>query len=610
VSATDYVPDLRDIRFVLFEQLDIVGSMSPFPRYADLDQATAEQMVDEAARIVTEVLWPSNVAGDRIGCTHDGQGNVTTPPGFKEGWDTLAEGGWIGLSQDEQYGGLELPGLLDTVVQELIMSANIGFATYPALTKAAASLLSHYGPDRFRTLVVSKMVSGEWSGTMCLTESGAGTSVGDARTMATPTGDPGEYLIQGEKIFISAGDNDLAENIGHLVLARTPGAPAGTRGLSLFLVPKFRFDDEGRCGDRNDAFVQKIEEKMGLHGSATTVLAFGTQSEGALGYLLGEEGQGMPIMFHMMNEARIGTGLMGLATAATAYGLALGYATDRVQGTALKDMRKAGAEPVAIIEHPDVRRMLLHQKAHVETMRSFIYTLAMRYDQAEHTDDPGEKERLMGVVELMTPICKAHCSDRGYDVTVMAMQVFGGYGYTGEYPVEQCARDSKIASIWEGTNGVQALDLLGRKMRMRDGTVFMSWLQDAGREVARCKEIDALAGPAEAMEKALKTVGACAMHLSSLAQSRLEAAMLQATPFQEMMGTVVLGLHALEQARIASGKLEGDVSADDRRFYRGKVLGASFYASNVLPRAVALGKTIRSDDTSCLDPDLFPSSGA
>lgn len=606
MSATAYTPDLRDIRFVLFEQLDVIGTLSGFARHGSLDQGTAEHMLEEAARISTDVLWSSNGSGDRIGCTLDSAGNVTTPPGFKACWDLLAEGGWLRLPQDEEYGGLGLPHLLDNAVQELFMSSNLGFATYPSLTRAAASLLSRYGPERFRTLVVTKMLSGKWSGTMCLTESGAGTSVGDARTMATPTATPGEYLVQGEKIFITGGDNDLAENIGHLVLARTPRAPAGTRGLSLFLVPKYLFDQDGRRGARNDAVVQKIEQKMGLHGSATTVLAFGTQSDGALGYRVGEEGQGMPIMFHMMNEARIGTGLMGLASAATAYGLARDYARERTQGTSLQRARDPDAEKVAIIEHPDVRRMLLWQKVHVETMRSFVYSLALRYDQAESTVDPEQKARLMGLVELMTPVCKAHCSDRGYEVAVMAIQCFGGYGYTGEYPVEQCARDGKIASIWEGTNGVQALDLLSRKMRLSGGAVFTGWLQEANEELARCRATNGLTGPAEAVEEALGALGACAMHLGGLAaEGKVDAAMLKATSFQEMMGTVVLGLHALWQARVASDSLRRDPSEADRRFYRGKVLGASFYASHVLPRAIALGHTIRSRDGSCLDPDLF-----
>ena len=609
MSATTYRPDLRDIRFVLFEQLDLIGTMSRYERYEDLDEEVSEQLLAEAARIAEEVVWPTNVGGDREGCRFDGEGNVFTPTGFKGVWDTIAEGGWMGLAVSEEYGGMQLPHLLDAAVHEMMSSANMAFATYPGLTRAAASLLSHYAPPELRKLVCSKMWGGEWSGTMCLTEAGAGSSVGDARTTATPTEEPGVYRIRGEKIFITAGDNDLVENTIHLVLARTPGAPAGTRGLSLFLVPKFEFDAEGRLGARNDAWVQSIEEKMGLHGSATTVLAFGVRGdEGARGLLLGEEGQGMPIMFHMMNEARIGVGVQGLSGAAAAYSLSLSYARERVQGTSIDNFKDPEAPRVPIVKHPDVRRMLLWQKVHVETMRSFIYSLAMRLDRAENTEDPARKAELMELVELMTPICKAYCSDRGFESAVTAMQVFGGYGYTGEYPVEQIVRDTKIASIWEGTNGIQAMDLLGRKMRMKNGMVFMGWLQQAGEEISRARAHEELKAPAEAVEKALNAVGATAMHLSGLGmQGQLDAALAHATAFLEAMGNVVLGLHSLWQARVASERLAGEtpVSDADARFYRSKVVGARFYAAQVLPRAIATTKTIRSGDQSCMDPALF-----
>ena len=607
MSATAYRPDLRDIRFVLFEQLDLIGSMSAFDRYADLDAEVCEQMLEEAARIAEEVVWPTNVIGDREGCQFDGQGNVTTPTGFKEVWDTLAEGGWISLAASEEYGGMQLPHLLDASVQEMMSAANMAFATYPGLTRAAAGLLAHYAPESVRSLVCTKMFSAEWSGTMCLTEAGAGSSVGDARTTATPTDEAGVYLIRGEKIFITAGDNDLVENTIHLVLARTPGAPVGTRGLSLFLVPKFAFDADGALGERNDAWVQSIEEKMGLHGSATTVLAFGTKTDGAHGILLGEEGQGMPIMFHMMNEARIGVGVQGLAGASAAYGMSLAYAKDRIQGTSIANFKDADAPRVSILEHPDVRRMMLWQKVHVETMRSFIYTLAMRLDRAENTKDAAAREQLMDLVELMTPICKSYCSDRGFDSAVTAMQVFGGYGYTGEYPVEQVVRDTKIASIWEGTNGIQALDLLGRKMRKKNGMVFMGWMQEAGNTISAAKAHGELKEPAEALEKALNALGAAAMHLSGLGmQGQLDAAMAHASAFLDAMGCVVLGLHALWQGTIAQARLDaGELSEADSNFYRGKVVGAQFYAAQVLPKAIATTKVIRSGDQTCMDPALF-----
>ncbi len=605
MSATAYTPDLRDIRFVLFEQLDVDSQLASFERYAEFDQGMYEAMLEEAAKLAVEVINPVNRPGDDVGCSLDADGNVTTPPGYKQAWDTLAEGGWFALAAPAEYGGMGLPHTIDAATNELFTGASMAFTMYPGLTKAAANLLVEYSPEWCRETVITKLFSGEWAGTMCLTEAGAGTSVGDNRARATPTDTEGLYLLEGEKVFISSGDHDLAGNIVHLVLARTPGAPEGTKGISIFLVPKYDFDAQGNLGERNGAKVESIEHKMGIVGSATCVLSLGADRP-CKGWLIGEENQGMAIMFLMMNEARIGVGIQGLASAAAAYQNALSYAKDRIQGTAIEDMRNKEAAPVAITRHPDVRRMLMTQKVLVETMRSLAYTVALAHDVALVTEDEDTKAAMIKRVELLTPIVKAHLSEVGFQVCTLAVQTFGGYGYIKEYPVELLLRDAKITSIYEGTNGVQAMDLLGRKMRMDGGQVFMSWLQACGEEIGRAKEIDELADAAAALEKAQNNLGATAMHLGGLGmQGNLKGAMLQATPYLEQFGTVALGMHALRQARIASKALADGASGDDVAFYKGKILNARFYMANILPRAIALGKAIVSGDESCLDEVLF-----
>ena len=602
MSATAFTADIRDLRFVLFEQLKITESLSNFEAFADLDNDLCDSMIDEAYRIAREVLDPINKNSDRQGCRYDGEGNVFTPDGYKEAWDLLSTGGWFGLSAPMEFGGMGMPHVLASCIGELLTSSCMSFALYPGLTRAASNLLVQFGAESYRALVCEKLFTGQWAGTMCLTEPGAGSSVGDNRTKATPDGDA--WLIEGEKIFISSGDHDLTENIIHLVLARTPGAPAGTKGLSLFLVPKFNFDADGNIGERNGAFVSGIEEKMGLHGSATCSLVFGAQGP-CRGYLIGEECQGIQIMFTMMNEARLEVGVQGLAGAAASYQNALHYARERVQGTDIRRFGDPKAPQVTINCHPDVRRMLMWQKVHVETIRSLIHQSVLWVDIAHNTEDEALKAHLDGQIALLTPVIKAYCSDKGFDSAVIGLQVFGGYGYTGEYPVEQHVRDTKIASIYEGTNGIQAMDLLGRKMRKGSGALFMAWLNDLNKELDAIREIEELSEVVKSMEKARDSLGASAMHLAGQAmQGNLPGAMLQATPFLDQFGCVLLGLHTVTQARVAHARM-ADAEGEDLKFYRSKILNARFYAAQVLPRSVALGKSIRSDDDSCLDEVLF-----
>jgi alkylation response protein AidB-like acyl-CoA dehydrogenase len=607
MSATQFTVDTRDMRFVLHEVLDTVTALKDYEAFEEVDQDLINTMLDEAERVATELVAPTNGPGDREGCHLDADGTVKTPAGYKEAFATFAEGGWQALGAPVEYGGMGMPHALDAAVGEMMTGANPAFSMYPGLTRGAANLLAKFASEDYRALICEKMFTGEWGGTMCLTEPGAGSDVGSNRTKAVPADEDGVFLLEGEKIFISSGDNDLFDNIIHLVLARLPGAPEGTRGLSIFMVPKYEFDFEtGEIGARNGVYVEKIEEKMGIHGNATCALSFGARAP-AKGWLLGEAGQGMPIMFHMMNEARLEVGVQGLSGGSAAYNYAKSYAKDRIQGVSIDEHGKDGAKAVSIIEHPDVRRMLLWQKVHVETMRSFIFDVALRLDMMHHETDKTKAREYKGYVELMTPIVKSYCSDRGFDVSVMALQTFGGYGFIGEYPVEQVVRDTKIASIYEGTNGIQAMDLVGRKMTKGQGILFMNWMGEVGGVVNKAKEFEGLAESAAAVDKAKDVLGASAMHLGGLGmQGDRKGAMLYALPFLNQFGNVALGVEALKQATVASQKLAaGGLSEADTRFYKGKLQNLSFYVSNVLPESIALGKTIRSGDKSALDEELF-----
>jgi alkylation response protein AidB-like acyl-CoA dehydrogenase len=606
LGATDYNVNLRDIRFVVFEQMRVHEILKGVPRYAEFDKDLYDSLLDAAADLAVNVIAPVNKAGDRIGATFDGKGNVTTPPGYKEAYGKVCEAGLLAAGMDTQYGGIGIPHAIDVAMHEMLTGACTAFNIYTGLSRAAANLLrTDYCPAFMRDFVVQKIVSGAWAGTMCLTEAGAGSAVGDNRARAIPTGEEGVYHLTGEKIFISGGDNDITENIVHLVLARAPDAPAGTRGLSIFVVPKFLFDAQGVLGARNDAMVVGIEHKMGINGSATCTLALGATGP-CVGYRMGKEGQGMEIMFHMMNEARIGVGIQGLATASASYLNALAYAKERVQGSAVENMRDAEAPRVTINQHPDVRRMLMTMKVSVETMRSLIYSVANRLDRAENGPEE-EREYLIGLVELMTPIVKAHCSDLGFEVCSTALQVFGGYGYTQEYPVEQNLRDQRISAIYEGTNGIQGMDLLGRKMRKGNGALFMTWMNECNMELERARGTRKLEEEIVQLEKARDHLGQTAMYLGGLGmQGNVRGAMLQASPFLTLFGTVVLGLHAIWQARVALEQMDQPhLSAEDLHFYKGKVSNARFYAKNILPRAVSLAKIIQGGDESALEEGLF-----
>ncbi|MBU2235062.1 MAG: acyl-CoA dehydrogenase, partial [Proteobacteria bacterium] len=474
------IVDPRDQRFVLYEMLN-VEELCKAPLYADFSRDMFDMALNEAEKFATSAIFPALAEGDREGCRLEA-GNVFVPKCFHRCMQIYREGGWGTMSVSPEAGGQGFPLVISVAAKEWF-SHNTAFVNYVSLTEGAAHLVEVYGTEVQKKKYLPKMHASEWGGTMALTEAGAGTDVGNLKTKAILQPD-GTFRLQGTKIFITAADSDLMENIIHPVLARIEGDPPGTGGISIFLVPKYIINDDGTPGKRNDFTIGSLEEKMGLHGSATCTMNFGDNGE-CWAELLGEERQGMKIMFQMMNGARIGVGIQSLSSASIAYLHSLQYAKERLQGSSLMEMKNPAAPRVAIIQHPDVRRMLIWMKAHTDGFRALLYFTALCADRCRATDDEAEKDKYNGFLEVLTPICKAYCSDMGFRVTETAIQVYGGYGYCAEYPVEQFLRDEKIASIYEGTNGIQALDLVGRKLGLKKGMYFMNLLGKMGLTIAK-----------------------------------------------------------------------------------------------------------------------------
>ncbi len=601
--STPFKVDLDDVEFVFFDQLRAHEHLARLTPYAELDRETYTATFNEIRRVAEDVLHPVDHPGDRQGCTLDDAGNVTTPKGYKETWLRMTEGGWTSPSAPPEYGGVGMPRSVAMICNDLFTGACCAFMMYPGLTSAAGRMVAAFAPDRFKELVATKLFTGEWSGTMCLTESGAGSSVGDNRCKAVPVeGGDEVYHLEGEKIFISGGDNDLVDNIVHLVLARTPGAPEGTKGLSLFLVPKFEFDAEGKVGARNGAKVVGIEHKMGINGSATCVLALGSEGP-CKGWMVGKERQGIELMFHMMNEARIGVAGQGVATCNAAYNYAVRYATERVQGTTLMRSRDGEAKRVPIVLHPDVRRMLMTLQVTAATTRAACYRVAFSEDLAANLEDEKEATKLRQRMDLLIPVLKAHCTDLAFEMASMAVQVYGGYGFIKEYPVEQLVRDSKIQAIYEGTNGIQAMDLLGRKMRINGGALFMSWMADAQGVLQEAGK-EGFGLQCAAINRAIGQLGASAMHLGKLAGDRkIDAAFLQSVPFLKTFGYTLLAMEALDQARVAKRLIAEH--GEEKTLWVRKLAGLDFYVTSILPQAVAWAKVVQSGDESPLDERVF-----
>jgi alkylation response protein AidB-like acyl-CoA dehydrogenase len=592
------IADRRDVDFVLYEQLEM-EDLIKHERYSDMNRKMFDMIITEARNFAIKEILPLNEEGDRIGLVFENN-QVKVPECFHRPYKLLREGEWIAMTEDPEVGGQGLPHLISQAAAEYIVGADFSFSSVGFATHGAAKMVEVFGTQRQKDLYLKKMYSGQWGGTMVLTEPEAGSDVGALTTTAVKN-DDGTYSISGNKIFITAAEHDMTENIVHPVLARIEGAPAGTKGISLFIVPKIRVNEDGSLGEPNDVVCTGIEEKLGLHASPTCQLAFGGKGN-CKGELLGEENKGMRVMFHMMNEARLGVGALGLFNASNAYLYAVNYARERIQGRDLADMLNKDAKSVSIIRHPDVRRMLMWMKAYTEGMRSFVYYISYLFDKEECAASDEEKAAINDLIEILTPIIKSYCTDRGFECTVQAMQVYGGYGYTRDYPVEQLMRDSKINSIYEGTNGIQAMDLLGRKMGMKKGAVFMNLLVEIQKVIATAKQTTGLSELAELMETVVNRLGGTAMNIGKTAMSLdFKVAFSHASPFLDVMGDVIMGWMLLWRANVAAPKLEklvGDAEGDARvekinknknaAFYEGQIKTAEYFIQTILP--ITLGR--------------------
>jgi hypothetical protein len=595
------IVDERDQRFLLNDVLG-VGGLCESQIYGEFSGDMFDMILAEAQKLAVQEIFPTLVQSDREGCRLE-KGQVYVPKCFHSVYKLFCEGGWNAMSFSPEVGGQGVPLTIRTAAHEWF-GHNFSFMTYPGTVEGAAHLVEVYGTEAQKAKYLAKMISGQWGGTMVLTEPGAGSDVGNLATKAIRQPD-GSYRIQGSKIFITAGDHDLVENIIHPVLARIEGHPAGTKGISIFLVPKYLVNEDGSLGRRNDYEIAKIEEKMGIHGSATCAMNFGDNGD-CYAELLGEEMQGMKIMFQMMNEARIGVGLQGLASASIAYLHALAYAKERLQGSSLMDFKNPEAPRVPIIQHPDVRRMLLWMKSHTEGLRALAYYCAYCFDMARITESDEEREKWLGNAEVLTPILKAYGSDIAFRVTELAIQVYGGYGYCAEYPVEQFMRDEKIASLYEGTNGIQALDLVGRKLGMKKGAYFMNLLGEMNATVGKYKGKEGLQNIADGVQGAVNALADIGMFFAACGkQGKFLVPVAHAYPFMTMMGKALSGWFLLWEAGVAAERLEAlGNGGREEAFYKGKIAGARYFARNVLPEVDAVVKAIKSEDLSIMEiPD-------
>ena len=580
------IADRRDVDFVLHEQLQ-VAELSRNQRYAEFNRKTVDMIVSEARNFAIKEVLPTQKIGDAEGCRLE-NGKVAVPECFQRPFQLFREGEWLAMSEDPEWGGQGMPRTVALAANDYFNGANYAFMMYAGLTHGAGKLIETFGTPEQKTLFLRHMYSGKWTGTMLLTEPEAGSDVGALTTTAVKN-DDGTYAISGNKIFISSGEHDLAENIIHPVLARIEGAPAGTRGISLFIVPKWWVNPDGSLGDFNDVVCTGIEEKMGIHGNATCSMALGSKGR-CRGLLLGEENKGMSEMFLMMNEARLLVGLQGFACASSAYLNALNYARERVQGKNLLQMRDPAAPSVPIIQHPDVRRMLIKMKAYVEGMRSLLYYVAFCGDKVHTSDDPAEKDKYQGLIEVLTPVAKGYVTDRAFEVCSDGMQVFGGYGYIREYPQEQLLRDCRITLIYEGTNGIQAMDLLGRKLGMNKGKPVMDLLGEMNTAIAAAKATAGLEDFAARFEKAVNKLGEVGMYMGATAMSpKVMSAFAAAHPFLEVTGDVVMAWMLLWRATIAARQL-AQAKKKDAAFYEGQIKSADYFINAILP--ITTGKMI------------------
>jgi len=587
-----YKAPVEDVNF-LFNDVFQIDRYDNLPGFSDASSDVREAILGEAAKLAEEVLQPLNRTGDLEGCKHNSDGSVTTPKGFKEAFKQVAEGGWLGLSAPAEYGGQGLPVTLSQAVNEFQISANMAFSMYGGLTMGAtAALLVHGTPEQKKTYV-PKMIAGEWTGTMNLTEPHCGTDLGLLRTKAVRQGD-GSFKITGTKIFISAGEHDLADNIIHLVLARVEGAPAGIKGVSLFVVPKFLVNPDGTVGARNGVTCGSIEHKMGIHGNSTCVMNY----DSATGWLIGEENKGMQGMFVMMNEARLGVAVQGLAQSEVAYQNAVAYARDRLQGRALTGVKAPDKPADPIIVHPDVRRTLLTIRAFNEAARAMVVWTALKSDVAHRSSDPKDRQEADDHMGLMTPVLKGFLTDNGFANAVQAQQMYGGHGYIAEQGMEQFVRDARIAMIYEGANGIQALDLVGRKLARDGGRAIMAFFAELG---GYCKDH----GGDEAMKPYVAPLSGALGHLQQATTWLMQNAMKQpdnagaaATDYLQLFGFVTLGYMWARMAKVALDKIAAD---GETAYLKTKLVTGRFFMERMLPETALHLARIQTGSTTTME---------
>ncbi len=593
-----YKAPVRDLSFVTNELLDF-ASLRETLGYADADAETISAIYDECARLAEDVVHPLNQSGDEQGCRLV-DGNVIVPEGFTEAYQAYVEGGWAGLSCDPDFGGMGMPQLLRFMVNEIFTAANHSWFMYPTLTDGAHSAVEHWASDEIKQKFLPKLTTGEWTGTMNLTESHAGTDLGMIRTRAEPAGD-GSYRISGNKIFISAGDHGMAENIIHLVLAKLPGAPAGTKGISLFIVPKFMVHDDGSLGERNAVQVQSIEHKMGIRASATCVLEF----EGATGYLVGKENEGLKAMFTMMNAARLGVAVEGLGSAELAYQNAAAYAKDRIQGRSLSGPKAPDKAADPLIVHADIRRMLLTMRSFTEGARALSGFIALQLDIAQRHPDPAEREKAEDLLGLMTPVAKSFFTDEGSAAANLAVQVYGGHGYICEHGVEQFVRDARISQIYEGTNGIQSLDLVGRKLSLKGGRAVKTFFGMVGEELQAAGSDEQLAAYAKPLAAAFDSLQQATGWLAAQGAKNPDEVGGAAVEYTRLFSIVAVGWSWLRAARCCLDRLAG--GCDDEAFYRNKLLVGRFFMERYVSEHSSLLAKLSSgaETMMALEADAF-----
>lgn len=594
-----YQAPIRDTQFILNNVLDI-ESYSKLPGFENASPEMIDAILTEGSKFIENVLFPLNQVGDQEGCVRHEDGSVTTPTGFKEAYKQFCEAGWSTLAGPEEFGGQAMPHIVSMAFEEYMSSGNMAFAMYPGLTHGAISAILAKGSDEQKAKYLPKMVSGEWTGTMNLTEPHCGTDLGLIRTKAVPN-DDGSYAITGTKIFISSGEHDMSENIIHLVLAKTPNAPDSVKGISLFIVPKFNVNEDGSPGDKNAVSCGSIEHKMGIHGNSTCVMNY----DGATGYLVGEENKGLAAMFIMMNVARLGVGQQGLGIAEVAYQNAVHYANDRRQGRALTGPQDPEEKADTLFVHPDVRRMLLDAKAFTEGMRALCLWGALQADLVHKAETEEERQASDDLLSLLTPVIKGYGTDKGYEVATNAQQVYGGHGYIAEWGMEQYVRDARISMIYEGTNGIQAMDLVGRKLAQNGGRAVQALFAVIAKEVSDAKNDDKLKDFAEALEKANGELQKSTMWFMQNAMANPNNAGAGAHHYMHIMGIVALGLMWLRMASAASKALAA--GEDNAAFYEAKLVTARYYSERFFPDAGSLRRKIEggSEAMMALPPEMF-----